>query len=368
MGEDKVKEIIEDNIYENIEGALLKEEVEISEEVIMEDFFEITKASYDVFNDYCYNKGDGYKAPSFESLGEKLEGIESGMYVFAGESNSGKSAVMMNMMKDIASCPENNLFGIYYSLDDSKNEIIPRIIAMEMQIPIAVAGKPKRFENLIEQIDDSNGALYEEYLIKREQGINKLKDDSSVFMIEDSMKIKNSTDLKNHISMVQTYVKSIDPNKNLIIAIDALNDIHLDKNAFGRIADNEKDGEVAKFTKNLAIEFDIPVFVSCHLRKLNGNRRPTLDDLRNANTLVYEASVVFLVFNDVSKNKGIAKIYWEDTQSESNLGAIIEIDWAKNKKSSFKGRTFYKFKPHMSKIIECGKEDSRRYEALIIQG
>lgn len=364
----EVKEIVEDNIYENIEGKLLEEETVVSEEVIMEDFFETTKASYDIFDEYCYNKGDGYKSPSFPSLSDKLEGIESGMYVFAGESNSGKSAVMMNMMKDVAANEENNLFGIYYSLDDSKNEIIPRIIAMDMQIPIAVAGKPKRFENLIEQIDDSNGALYEEYLIKREQGIHKLKDESSVFMIEDALKIKNSTDLKNHISMVQTYVKSIDPNKNLIIAIDALNDIHLDKAAFGKVADNEKAGEVAKFVKNLTVEFDIPIFVSCHLRKLNANRRPTVDDLRDSNTLLYEASVVFLVFNDVSKNKGNAKIYWDDSQAESNLGAVIEVDWGKNKKSSFKGRTFYKFKPYQSKIVECGVQDTRRYEALIIQG
>lgn len=87
----EVKEIIEDNIYENIEGKLLEEETSISEEVTMEDFFATTKTSYDIFDEYCYNKGDGYKSKTFPSLSDKLEGIESGMYVFAGESNSGYS-------------------------------------------------------------------------------------------------------------------------------------------------------------------------------------------------------------------------------------------------------------------------------------
>ena len=72
------------------------------------------------------------------------------MYLFSGESNSGKSAAMMNIMKDLCSHEENNLFGIYYSLDDSKHEIIPRIIAMEQSIPIGVAAKPRRYEEIIE--------------------------------------------------------------------------------------------------------------------------------------------------------------------------------------------------------------------------
>ena len=40
--------------------------------------------------------------------------------------------------------------------------------------------------------------------------------------------------------------------------------------------------EVAKFVKDLSVEFDIIVLASTHLRKLNGNRRPTLDDLRDS--------------------------------------------------------------------------------------
>ena len=41
---------------------------------------------------------------------EKLEGLDSGLYLFAGKPNHGKSALMLNMMYDLCSNEENNLF------------------------------------------------------------------------------------------------------------------------------------------------------------------------------------------------------------------------------------------------------------------
>jgi replicative DNA helicase len=332
--------------------------------IVMEDYFETTKNDYLQFDERAWNKGDGYKIPNYPIITEKLEGLESGLYLFAAESNAGKSAIMMNIMKDICSYKDNKLFGIYYSLDDSKNEIIPRVIAMEQKIPISVASKPQRYVNLIEQGMDDSIQLYQDQLDKRERGLNKLISESNLFKIEDTDKIKNHEDLLNHVKNVQTYVKSIDPEMNVIIAIDSINDIKLNYNT---TSDNKKSEDIAVFVKDLAVDLDIVVFASCHLRKLNGNRRPTIDDLRDANTLIYESSVIWLLYNDVSKNKDGAKIYWLDKEVESNKGAVIEIDWAKNKKSSYKGRTFCKFKPYYSLTVECSNDENKRFDQTIYQ-
>ena len=53
---------------------------------------------------------------------------------------------MSNLLKDLGTNPRNNLLAIYYTLDDTVGEVIPRIIAMDQQIPIAIAGKPKRYQ------------------------------------------------------------------------------------------------------------------------------------------------------------------------------------------------------------------------------
>lgn len=344
--------------------ALSDDSVESAEDVVMEDFFATSRNDYDNFNDRAWNKGDGYAIPGYPEMEEKLEGLESGLYIFAGESNSGKSALMMNLLKKICSCRDNKLYGVYYSLDDSKNEIIPRIIAMEQQIPIAVASKPQRFKNMIEQCDDDSITLYEEQLEKREAGLQKLREEADVFKVEDTTKIKNQEDLLKHIIKVQTFVKSIDPEMNIIIAIDSIKDIKLN---FSTNSDNAKSEWIATFVKDIAVDLDIVIFASCHLRKLNGNRRPTVDDLKDANTLLYEASVVWLVYNDVSKNKGGAKVFWADELAEDKLGAVIEIDWSKNKKSAFKGRTFAKFRPYYSLCMECKKEENKRFDQIIYQ-
>lgn len=345
------------------------------ETIVMEDYFSLSRNNYDEFDKKARTKGNGYKIPSYPFVEAKLEGLEAGLYLFSGESNSGKSAAMMNMIKDICSYEENNLFGIYYSLDDTKHEIIPRIIAMEQSIPIGVASKPRRYEEMLEDAETcgDNYTIYQEYLEKRQIGLDKLKSEADKFLIEDANKIKTSTDIVNHIKMVKTFLKSFYTKQgnhekaekmNVIIAIDALNDIKLDPKVYGRIKKDEASEEVAKFVKDLSTQFDIVVFASSHLRKLNGNRRPTLDDLREANTLVYEASVVWLVYNDVSKNKQGAKIYWNDNQQP---GPILEMDWAKNKKSSFKGRTFNKFSPNLSQIKECSLKEMEAFENMIMQ-
>ena len=375
-------EIEEEESSTSVYQKLMKKKAttvkEDQEEIRMENFFETSINNYNEFNERAYKKGNGYKIPGYPMIEKHLEGVESGMYLFSGESNSGKSAAMMNIMKDMCSCEENNLFGIYYSLDDSKHEIIPRIIAMEQSIPIGVASKPKRYQDLIDlameqEVSNDNTELYRQYLEKREIGLNKLKSESNKFLIEDADKIKTSSDIKNHIKMVKTFLKTYytergeveKANKmNVIIAIDALNDIKLDPKVYGRIRKEDASEEIAKFVKDLSVEFDIVVFASTHLRKLNGNRRPTLDDLREANTLVYEASVVWLVYNDVSKNKMGASIYWNNNGEH---GPILEMDWAKNKKSSYKGRTFNKFSPNLSQIRECSQSEMEAFEQQINQ-
>ena len=341
-----------------------KEELSISEnEVLMEDFFETTEDELEEFEQYTWNKGEGYKVPSFPILEQRLEGLEAGLYLFAGESNSGKSAAMMNLLYDIATHPENNLFGVYYSLDDSKNEIIPRVIAMNELIPIGVASKPQRYQKKIDNAEEGS-ATYQDWLDKRVNGLNRLKELKQQWKVVDGNTIKNAEQLYDHIKKVKRYLKAFDPNKNLIIAIDALNDIRFATKNLK--PGNELNSAIAKTVKEWAVEFDIPVLGSTHLRKLNQNRRPVLDDLKESGEYVYEASVVWLVHNDVSKNKQAANVYYNAEGVEEKM-PILELDWAKNKKSSFKGRTYQYFTPEMSKLSECQVDVMKRYDALIYE-
>ena len=366
--ENEVEEEDKENDVELLEKTLTKnaDKPENKDKVVMKDYFKSSEEDYEDFDKKAWSKGKGYIAPDYPIFTDKLEGIDEGLYVFAGESNSGKSAVMMNIMKNICSYRDNHLFGVYYSLDDTKNIIIARVIAMDQKIPISVASKPRRYQDLIDQGDNDSIQIYENYLKKREQGLNQLKAEKDLFKVVDTEDIKNQTDLVDHLKNVQTFVKSINPKNNIIAAIDSIKDINLD---YRTNSDNQKSEDIARLVKQQAVDLHIPIFASCHMRKLNGNRRPILDDLKDANTLVYESSVVFLIHNDISKNKNASNIFWQDnlTEDEEHKGPVIEMDWAKNKLSSYKGRTFLKFQPYFSKTYECDKDESRGYETLIYQ-
>ena len=176
-------------------------------------------------------------------------------------------------------------------------------------------------------------------------------------------KANNIDEIYNYIKQILVYLKAKDPNKKLIIAIDSINDIVYNH----RLKEGESvSSAIAKTVKSWTVEFDCPIFASTHMRKINANRRPVLDDLKDSTVLVYEASVTFIVYNDVSANKNNAKIFQQKLDSDEKE-PILEIDWAKNKKSSYKGRTFCYFKPDYSKTLECNAEDMKRYSALIYE-
>lgn len=330
--------------------------------VPMEDFFETTEEDIDGFDERARKKGKGYGCPSFPEFDKRMEGLDLGLFMFAGESNSGKSALMMNLMYDYCTNPDNKLYGLYYSLDDSKDEIIPRFVAMDQLIPIGVAAKPKRYEEMVENGEEGS-AVYQEWLDKREDGLQRLKELKRQFKIIDGEKITCAEQLLDHARKAQMYVKAYDPDYNIIVGIDSLSDLTFASKNFK--SDKELNDHIAKQVKHWAVtELKVPIFGSLHLKKFEQNRRPQVGDVKESGRYIYEASVLFLVHNDVNKNKQSSTIYYNEDDTDEKM-PILELDWAKNKKSSYKGKTHHYFTPNYSKITECSTDVMRRFDALI---
>lgn len=327
----------------------------------MEDFFETSIAQYDEFDENAWKKGEGYICPNFPMFNKYMEGLEAGLYMFAGESNMGKSGVALNLFWDYCMYENNKLFGIFFSLDDSKEEIIPRIIAMNEEIPISAVSKPQRLQNKID-LGDPNTGEYETWLEKRANGIQFLKDNRNKFKIEDGERIQCGEQILDYCKKAQLFVKAHDPDANIIVCIDSLSDITFASQSFK--SDKELNDYIAKQVKRWAVEIlKVPIFGTLHLRKIEQNRRPTIADVKDSGRYAYEASTLFLVHNDVSRNKASAGIYTvaEDTQEKI---PVIELDWAKNKKSSFKGVTYHSFFTNYSKVIECDEAIMERFNRI----
>ena len=153
-----------------------REEVELlsdtDNKICAVDYFNCLADSIDEFDDKAWNKKEGYKTPKFPSLTQGLEGWDSGLYIYAGLANHGKTAAMINILEDMVTCPDNKLFGIYYSLDDNKNKVIPRIVAMRESLPISLIAKPGRYQKMVDEHHPD--AVHIAQLVGRERGSRAL--------------------------------------------------------------------------------------------------------------------------------------------------------------------------------------------------
>lgn len=345
---------------ENVETKILTDEIR------QEDYYELAKKVYEDFEVESKKRGTGYICPNFPFFNSKIEGLLPGLYFFAGRSNHGKTAFMLNLVWDYCQYEKNHLFGLYYTLDDTLYDVVPRLISMLEDIPVSVSSKPARYEEIVAKIDtlpDEKKKEAEDFgiaLEKRRLGLNKLKKSNKHFFIIDSNTVTGLEQIIKHAKTVQQYVKEKDPKNNIIVCIDSFSDLQYNNRRFSNA--DEKYRQISLELKKFATELNIPIFGSAHLKKRNDTKRPILDDLKDTNRFIYDASAVFLLHNDVSENKQNASIFWGEPP---NLLPIIEINWAKNKRSSYKGNSYCYFLPEYSKTVECSLEDMKRYDSLL---
>ena len=365
------------------------------------DYFKESRKNYESFNQSSWRKGMGYQMPEghFAIFDEKMEGLESGLFLIAGESNCGKSAINLELILQYASNPDNKLVGLYFSLDDTADKIIPRLLAGHSQllgeqepgVPISVFSKPLRYLNRLKETDlDSEEAkvlysyLYDDITAGgiinvdiigedpdifetslRYHSYSWLKETEEYFHLTDGVTVKSGEQLiefcKDFKSYVQRTKGSMD--YNIIIGIDSFSDIRWEDEHFNN--DKELNDYTAKRMKALAVEeLQCPVFGTVHLRKIDQKKRPTIADVKESGRWAYEASLVFLIHNDVSRNGEAAGIFGTTDDSDFKM-PVLEVLWAKNKQSSFKGRTYCYFKTNFSRVWECSKEAMKRYDSLL---
>ena len=243
---------------------------------------------------------------------------------------------------------------------------------MNKRIPIGCVSKPLRYEAKknensadIDEIDD--------WLEEREIGIKELSenmhfrvmDGNDTYDDNDELKypgMKTVEDIEDFIIGYRDFVKSLDPENEVAIAIDALDDLRF-KNERG-MDENTRMSEISKSIKRWKNQYKIPIFVNKHLRKLNQTKRPVLDAVKSTIEIIYDANIVWLLHNDVSKSGQAATVFYTDYDSIEKM-PVMEVNWSKNKKSSYKGTMFFTFTPNFSRIEEVDEETARRYMDII---
>lgn len=294
----------------------------------------------------------------FDQLNHAFEGLNPGVHLVAAQSNVGKSGFMMQIAQQVSYKNQivtvdrpRKAFCLYFSLDDNTNELLPRFIAIDQKIPINVVRSPEKHKDDIERMK------------KREEGVIKLDALVDYFALYDSNDGTSVEYIEETIERYSFELSLIDETYQLVVFIDNFHDVSVSSINFGADGGGKYD-YIADKLSILATKFDCPIICSAELRKLNGNRRPVLDDIRESTKIGYEAKAVLMCYNEVGLRGQQAQVFFRSPNSEENQ-PVFEVSIRKNKYTSFKGRIFYEFFPEMSYFREVSTLGAQRYNQLV---
>lgn len=290
--------IAADHGYERPE---LKDEITINEESFADELI----AQFELDNNRDPNKLLGLPLTKFKTLANNIDGIQNGFYFLGAESNVGKTALLTNLALDVLDT-NSGATVLYFSLDDSRIYTTYRCLSILTGFHINSVRKPNvkhtDFQTLQAQRNVFLNYVRNERLI--------LKDLSDVY----------------HMDHLMKFIEAYQDRDDLVVFVDGLYNLEVDagKNEGIRVQNIEKANKIKLITD----KYRIPLIATGDLRKkLKGESKktkPTMHDLMETGRYAYNANVIWL-------------LYASDPDTVNQPYQILELEYAKNKLSDFKG-------------------------------
>lgn len=291
----------------------------------------------------------------FDFLTNNLDGIQNALYLIGGRPNVGKSAFCFNMAYNIA-VKNEDVFVLFWSIDDNLRKVIPRLIAAESQIPINIVSNP------LYKLTEGNGYSKEEarkIMERRETAVNKLKLLSKRILIKDISSGGSIEAIEKSVKMMRAVTKA--DGTKLVLFIDNFHKLSTEAHASENI--RVKTMNLSEQVKKISNLYGCPVITTVELGKHGERVRPIENDIMETVQLSYDADCIMLVHNEFHRVADQSTMFFED-----ELGArkpILEVNIAKNKTSGFKGNTFFRFFPEYSLLTECSGMESRKLKGIL---
>lgn len=296
-------------------------------------------------DDYLWKRSaEGGLITNFPLLDKALDyNILPGLYLIGAAPNTGKSALLIQLARNIADL-NDNVHVAYHAFDDNDSEILPRYIACKEKITISQAKNPARYQDDAVVMEKRNNAIKHLYM-----NANKL----SLWDANDGIDLES---IETRIKDLRMYYGE---ETRLVIMLDSIYDLVVLEN----LTEKQTHEKIARTVKGWCKTYNVAIIATAHLKK-TGGRRPTMEDLKENNRLEFETNFALLLYNEVGLKEEEADIYWVTDESEEKM-PVIEARVGKNKYSSFKGTIFYEFIPDFSFVMEVSKEQSARYVSLM---
>lgn len=265
----------------------------------------------------------GYRLTRFQNLARNIDGVQPGFYVVGAETNTGKTAFLSNLTLDLLDSNED-LVGLYFSLDDSREVIFNRLLSISTGIPLNMVQRKQPGERQQEML--RGGYEYLPDLSKEKR-----------LLVFDASYIQDIHQLELEIARYA--------NRKLFVIIDALYNLDVGGNGDNLRKDNI---ERANKLKALAARHRISVICTGELRKKERkdgqDKNPTIHDLMETGKFAYNADLVILLYPE----------NWEEYDDSDSPRIVMKV--AKNKLSHYRRSQLLRFHRATSRFEETGED------------
>lgn len=314
------------------------------------------KFTVDDWSEWAFSNGEllGPKIGWAPRLEKALSGWSRGVYLLGALPNSGKSCWLVQAAYECAKDNRDNTVAVYLSLDDDVEDAVTRLVSNVMNVDFEKVRAPKQaFDHPYDTHRRNPDMLKEWYeTLEYLKGLDNL-------IIRDAK-------FGRSISYLQNYFRSLRnryPDRHIVLFIDSLAKIVPDDESRGDTQNKSSwKSYLATELKYQSTLHDLCIVTPADFRKINDNRRPTNDDLKDAAELAYEANVVLLGFNEVNIKGKDSVLTWEH---EGEQYPLFEVNISKNKKTKYRGTIRYQFYPATCSFKEQTAEQDAIIDELI---
>jgi len=261
--------------------------------------------------------------------------------LIGGQSNHGKSMFLTNMILRLL---ENNpdVVVLDFTLDDPAQKRITQYVASLAHLDMNTV------DYINKEVDPARIERFKSAVLKMKEW---MVESNRLYIQEDILNDSSALNLRLISSIIEEH-RAAYPDKKLVVAVDALNDIELT----GIRSDDPfyRSETVAKELNKITLRNSCVLLATTHIRK-NGGRRPSIEDVKGNNFLAYTAKVAIGIHNDMKQNGEMSQIFWKASSKEGReiKMPIIEAHFLKSKVSSFNGVICFQQWPSQARVQEA---------------
>lgn len=266
-------------------------------------------------------------------------------FCLGGKPNSGKTSLMCKIMYSIANNAEdNNACVIYHSIDDSVGQVLPKFICLAngtRDLEINHVIDPKYYASQLGEYQSQT--LYD----SREIGYNKIKQ-----LVRDGRLVIKDASAGTSLAFAENlikYYKKKYPQRNIVYVLDNFHKLR-DFNDAKKGDERARFKEISTVLKNMCVKHNCLIMSTVEYRKTKDGERPGNSDIGETGQIEYDANIIAHVYNEVHDKPDKAELWHSRNESGERL-PTIELNIAKNKVSSFKGKLYLDFYPACSDFM-----------------